>query len=156
MRNGFIHLVTGTALAIALSASSAYAQKKYDTGASDTEIKVGQTVRELGPFYLVAFGVLALKEVVPQLSSAAVQGLPPHQFGAGSAVGQALRNLGSTFGVALTIAFTTSVTGSPLDRFHRVWWLLATCGVLVSMLSTRLVHRSAGAAAPAVAAVALD
>ena len=43
MRNGIFHLVTGTALAIALSASSAYAQKKYDTGATDTEIKIGQT-----------------------------------------------------------------------------------------------------------------
>jgi branched-chain amino acid transport system substrate-binding protein len=42
MRNGIFHLVTGTAVAIALSASSAYAQKKYDTGATDTEIKIGQ------------------------------------------------------------------------------------------------------------------
>ena len=33
----------GTALSVALSASSAWAQKKYDTGATDTEIKVGQT-----------------------------------------------------------------------------------------------------------------
>ncbi|MCP3417821.1 ABC transporter substrate-binding protein [Bradyrhizobium brasilense] len=46
MRNGIFHLVTGTALAIALSATSAFAQKKYDPGASDTEIKIGQT----GPF----------------------------------------------------------------------------------------------------------
>ena len=44
MRNGIFHLVTGTAVAIALSASSAYAQKKYDPGATDTEIKIGQTV----------------------------------------------------------------------------------------------------------------
>ncbi len=49
MRNGIFHLVTGTAIAIALSASAAYAQKKYDTGASDTEIKVGQTVPFSGP-----------------------------------------------------------------------------------------------------------
>jgi ABC-type branched-subunit amino acid transport system substrate-binding protein len=49
MRNGFFQLATGTALAIALSASSAYAQKKYDTGATDTEIKVGQTVPFSGP-----------------------------------------------------------------------------------------------------------
>jgi branched-chain amino acid transport system substrate-binding protein len=49
MRNGIFHLVTGTALAIALSASSAYAQKKYDTGATDTEIKVGQTNPFSGP-----------------------------------------------------------------------------------------------------------
>ena len=49
MRNGVFHLVTGTALAIALSASAATAQKKYDTGASDTEIKIGQTVPFSGP-----------------------------------------------------------------------------------------------------------
>ena len=49
MRNGIFRLATGTALAIALSASSAYAQKKYDTGATDTEIKIGQTVPFSGP-----------------------------------------------------------------------------------------------------------
>ncbi|MBR1162010.1 ABC transporter substrate-binding protein [Bradyrhizobium elkanii] len=49
MRNGIFHLVTATALAIALSASSASAQKKYDPGASDTEIKIGQTVPFSGP-----------------------------------------------------------------------------------------------------------
>ncbi len=49
MRNGIFRLVTGTAVAIALSATSASAQKKYDTGASDTEIKIGQTVPFSGP-----------------------------------------------------------------------------------------------------------
>src|SRR6266700_185713 len=49
MRNGIFRMVTGTALAIALSVSTAYAQKKYDTGANDTEIKVGQTVPFSGP-----------------------------------------------------------------------------------------------------------
>ena len=49
MRNRISHLATATAVAIALSASSAYAQKKYDTGATDTEIKVGQTVPFSGP-----------------------------------------------------------------------------------------------------------
>jgi branched-chain amino acid transport system substrate-binding protein len=49
MRNGFFHLLTGTAVAIALSATSAYAQKKYDSGATDTEIKIGQTVPFSGP-----------------------------------------------------------------------------------------------------------
>ena len=39
MRKGIFHLVTGTALAIALSASSAYAQKKYDTGGTITRGK---------------------------------------------------------------------------------------------------------------------
>jgi branched-chain amino acid transport system substrate-binding protein len=49
MRNSIFHFVTGTVVAIALSASSAYAQKKYDTGATDTEIKIGQTVPFSGP-----------------------------------------------------------------------------------------------------------
>jgi branched-chain amino acid transport system substrate-binding protein len=49
MRNGLFHLFAGAAVAIALSASSAYAQKKYDTGATDTEIKIGQTVPFSGP-----------------------------------------------------------------------------------------------------------
>jgi len=49
MRKDLFRLATGAALTIALSASSAYAQKKYDTGASDTEIKIGQTVPFSGP-----------------------------------------------------------------------------------------------------------
>src|SRR5438874_6375780 len=49
MRNGIFHLVAGTSVAIALSAAPASAQKKYDTGASDTEIKIGQTVPFSGP-----------------------------------------------------------------------------------------------------------
>ena len=49
MRKSIFHLVTGTALAVALSVSSAYAQKKYDTGATDTEIKIGQTNPFSGP-----------------------------------------------------------------------------------------------------------
>lgn len=49
MRNGLFHLCAGAAIAIALSASSASAQKKYDSGATDTEIKIGQTVPFSGP-----------------------------------------------------------------------------------------------------------
>jgi ABC-type branched-subunit amino acid transport system substrate-binding protein len=49
MRNGTLHLAGAVALSLALSATSAFAQKKYDTGASDTEIKVGQTAPFSGP-----------------------------------------------------------------------------------------------------------
>jgi branched-chain amino acid transport system substrate-binding protein len=49
MRKDLFRLAAGAALTIALSATSAYAQKKYDTGASDTEIKIGQTVPFSGP-----------------------------------------------------------------------------------------------------------
>ncbi len=49
---------TGAALAAAvlMAASAAQAQKKYDPGASDTEIKLGQTVPHSGPGSL--YGVL--------------------------------------------------------------------------------------------------
>ena len=49
MRSGVLHLLAGAAVAIALSASPASAQKKYDTGATDTEIKIGQTNPFSGP-----------------------------------------------------------------------------------------------------------
>jgi branched-chain amino acid transport system substrate-binding protein len=49
IRNGYFHLATAAALTIALSMSQAAAQKKYDTGATDTEIKIGQTVPFSGP-----------------------------------------------------------------------------------------------------------
>jgi len=49
MRNGLFHFVTGSVLALALAAPSAHAQKKYDPGATDTEIKIGQTLPFSGP-----------------------------------------------------------------------------------------------------------
>jgi MFS family permease len=98
-----------------------------------------------------AFGVALC---LPQLSSAAVQGLPADQFGSGSAVGQAFRYIGATLGVALVIALTSGVTAdSALDGFHHVWWLLAVCGVIVSLLASRLV-RIGAPAAPELAAAA--
>ena len=87
---------------------------------------------------LTAFGVALC---LPQLSSAAVQGLPPDRFGSGSAINQAVRNLGATFGVALVVAFTSDLApGAELDGFHRVWWLLVASGVVVSLFSSRLVR----------------
>jgi len=49
MRTSLFHFVTATAVALALSASSAQAQKNYDPGATDTEVKIGQTVPFSGP-----------------------------------------------------------------------------------------------------------
>jgi hypothetical protein len=85
---------------------------------------------------------------LPQLSSVAVQGLPADQFGAGSAVVQSIRYLGSTFGVALVVAFTTGLAAPDLlDGFHQVWTLLVVCGITVSALATRLVRVTAAAPA---------
>ncbi len=80
--------------------------------------------------------------MLPQLSSAAVQGLPADRFGSGSAVNQAVRNLGATLGVALVVAFTADVTSATaLSSFHRVWWFLVGCGLVVTLLATRLPRR---------------
>jgi branched-chain amino acid transport system substrate-binding protein len=49
MSYGLLRLAAGAALLTALSASPTLAQKKYDTGATDTEIKIGQTVPFSGP-----------------------------------------------------------------------------------------------------------
>src|SRR5579872_3405667 len=49
MSNSLFRFMMGTAVAFALSASSAHAQKKYDSGATDTEIKIGQTLPFSGP-----------------------------------------------------------------------------------------------------------
>ena len=49
MRHNILNLAAASAIAVALSVSSAAAQKKYDAGATDTEIKVGQTVPFSGP-----------------------------------------------------------------------------------------------------------
>jgi EmrB/QacA subfamily drug resistance transporter len=88
---------------------------------------------------LTAFGVSL---VLPQLSSAAVQGLPADRFGSGSAVNQAVRNLGATVGVALVVALLAGATpATALDSFHHVWWLLVASGITVSALSTRLPRR---------------
>jgi len=50
MSNRIAFTVATALLAVAFSTSQSLAQKKYDTGASDTEIKFGQTVPFSGPY----------------------------------------------------------------------------------------------------------
>ena len=49
-------LLSALALAVSCQVTSALAQKKYDPGASDTEIKIGQTMPYSGP--ASAYGVI--------------------------------------------------------------------------------------------------
>jgi EmrB/QacA subfamily drug resistance transporter len=87
---------------------------------------------------------LGVSLVLPQLSSVAVQGLPPDSYGAGSAVNAAIRNLGSTLGVALVVAFTDSAAPS-LAGFHQTWVLLMASGAAVTGLSYFLPRKNAPA-----------
>jgi MFS family permease len=98
----------------------------------------------------VLLSALGVALCLPQLSSAAVQSLPPDRFGSGSAVNQAVRNLGATLGVALVIAFTARLTpATALGSFHDVWWLLAASGLVVTVFSTRLARTARLPASPA-------
>jgi EmrB/QacA subfamily drug resistance transporter len=98
---------------------------------------------------------LGVSLVIPQLASAAVQGLPPDEFGAGSAVNQAIRQFGATFGVALVVALLGTVTPlNAIDHFERVWWLLVASGVLTSAAALAL-PRPVRVTPPAVEAVAV-
>lgn len=93
---------------------------------------------------------LGVAFVLPQMSSAAVQGLPADSYGAGSAVNQAIRNLGGTFGVALVVAFTAGLSpATAMDKFHKVWAILVVSGVAVTIFATRLTRRSATSASAA-------
>jgi MFS family permease len=101
----------------------------------------------LPAIFLTGLGVALC---LPQLSSAAVQGLPADRFGSGSAVSQAVRNLGATLGVALVVALTADATpATALDAFHHVWWLLVAAGVGVTLTSVRLPVRRRTTTGPA-------
>jgi EmrB/QacA subfamily drug resistance transporter len=77
---------------------------------------------------------------IPQLSSVIGQSLPPNRFGVGGAVNQALRQLGGTLGVALTVGITSGATGidDALGRFDRIWWMIVAGGVFTTVLSIPL------------------
>ena len=89
-------------------------------------------------------GGLGVAFVIPQLVSAAVQGLPSDAHGVGSAVNQAIRQFGATFGVALSVALLGAYGPlNALEHFQRVWWMLLVCGVLTSAASLALPRRRA-------------
>ncbi len=74
--------------------------------------------------------------LLPVLSAAAVSSLPPERFGVGSALNQAMRQLGSVLGVALVIALLAAATpGSPLLAFERIFLVLIVGGLLTSAIS---------------------
>lgn len=73
--------------------------------------------------------------LVPSLASVAVHGLPSHRLGVGSAVNQAIRQIGFVLGVAVTIAVVGSARGpEALNAFGLMFLLLAISGFLTAAL----------------------
>lgn len=88
----------------------------------------------------VVCSALGVAMCFPQFSSAAAATLPADQYGSGSAVVQATRYLGGSFGIALVIAFTSAHAG--IGGFRHAWILIAAVGLTVSLASTRLTRRT--------------
>jgi EmrB/QacA subfamily drug resistance transporter len=91
----------------------------------------------------VIFTALGVAMCLPQFSSAAAATLPADQYASGSAVTQATRYLGGSFGVAAVIAFTSG--GKGLEGFQHGWMLIACVGVVVALASSRLTRRKVAA-----------
>ncbi len=96
--------------------------------------------------YLVDFGIplvlsaIAIGLVFPQVTSVAVQAVPPNRVGVGGATTQAVRQFGGSLGVALTIALLASSTG-PIEldvQFRRIWWLVVVGGIATSLCALPL------------------
>jgi len=115
---GLVYAASGAWLLLAIDAHPSYA----------THMLPGSLLAGLG-----------VSMVIPHLTSAAVQDLPADEFAVGSAVNQAVRQFGATFGIALTVALLAGTTPvNALDHFHRVWWLLLGSGVLTSLAALAL------------------
>ena len=71
--------------------------------------------------------------MLPSLSGAAVSGLPANRFGIGSAVNQAIRQVGSVLGVALTIVLVGQAAPTLRD-FHSVY----LCHIVLALLTAAL------------------
>lgn len=75
--------------------------------------------------------------VQPSLSGAAVTRLPPARFGVGSAVNQAVRQIGSVLGVALTVAFLGHANPQIAD-FRGLYLTHMALGLLAALLCLRV------------------
>jgi EmrB/QacA subfamily drug resistance transporter len=72
--------------------------------------------------------------VLPVLSSAAVQQLPPTKLAVGSGVNQAIRQFGAVLGVSLTFALLGPAPGA-IELFRNIFVLTIIGGLSVSLLS---------------------
>lgn len=90
---------------------------------------------------------LGVGMVMPSLSAAAVAHLPLARFGVGSAVNQAVRQMGAVLGVAVTVAITGNARLS-LAEFHTLCYLQIALGLATAILCAPVDTRP-GAPVPA-------
>lgn len=110
----------------------------YAAGGLWLYLRVGTTPDYLGVWLpgLLMTGT-AVGMVLPSLSGAAVARLAPARFGVGSAVNQAVRQMGSVLGVAATVAFV----GHASPQIADFRWLYAThiaLALLTALLCSRV------------------
>jgi EmrB/QacA subfamily drug resistance transporter len=79
-------------------------------------------------------GGTAVGLLLPSLAGAAVANLGPRLFGVGSAVNNAIRQIGSVIGAAVCVAMV-GAAGSDLSAFKAVYWLLAGLGLATGLIS---------------------
>ena len=85
----------------------------------------------------------AVGMVLPSLSGAAVARLAPARFGIGSAVNQAVRQIGTVLGVAATVALVGHVSPQLVD-FQHLYATHITLALLTALLCLRVDTRPAG------------
>jgi len=74
--------------------------------------------------------------VLPSLSGAAVARLPPSRFGVGSAVNQAIRQMGAVLGVAATVALVGHAQPTLVD-FHHLYAAHIALALLTALICLR-------------------
>jgi hypothetical protein len=80
------------------------------------------------------FGGIAIGLMLPTLAGAAVKGLQADSLGVGSAVNNAIRQFGSSLGVALAIALAGNAA-SDVEPFKQVYLCLAGWGLVIAVLA---------------------
>ena len=79
----------------------------------------------------------AVGMVLPSLSGAAVARLAPARFGVGSAVNQAVRQMGSVLGVAATVAFVGHASPQIAD-FRSLYLTHVALALITAILCLRI------------------
>lgn len=110
----------------------------YACGGLWLYLRVGTTPDYLGVWLpgLLMTGT-AVGMVLPSLSGAAVARLAPARFGVGSAVNQAVRQMGSVLGVAATVAFVGHANPQIAD-FRSLYLTHVALAVITAVLCLRV------------------